>query len=258
MKAHYNPQIIEASQKELSTFSRWMNTYYGHYPTIVGGWAVYAHLSKATSELGKANLGSTRMGFVPLGSRDIDVVFAAHSTMDTILMTYFKHNGFVAEKKFLEISYVKEVKTPLGVEQIFIDACTLSDVREIPGLKVKIPWNLVGKNNELFSFDGKTKIYIPTVELLLMQKIGACIGRTLQRKTSPSSYLESKIWKDCYDFVNLATRISFNQSNLKKFLKQIKLEKHMDLFFSEIQDQRDVLIEANVAVNELKQKMGYS
>ncbi len=257
MKAHYNPQITEASQKELLSFSHWMNQHYGNYPIIVGGWAVYAHLSRVSSELGKAKLGSMQLGFVPLGSRDIDVVFASQSIMDKILLTYFKYNDFVPKKSFLETSYVKEVKTPLGIEQIFIDACTLKDVREIPDLKIKLPWKLVGKNNELFSLDSKTKIYIPIIELLLMQKIGACIGRTLQRKTSPSNYLESKIWKDTYDIVNLAARLTFNQSKLKKFLQQNKIEKHLDILFSEIQNQKDTLTEAKTTINQIKQKMGY-
>jgi len=244
MKLYYNEQIIDASQKELIKFSKWMNRHHGNYPVIVGGWAVYAHLTKVS-------------GFVPLGSRDIDVVFPSRHLMDHILLTYFRYHGFKREKKFLEASYIKEVKTPLGLEQIFIDACTLQDVREISELKIKIPWRLVGQYNELFEISPKTFIYVPAIELLLAQKIGACIERIIQRKTAPSNYLESKIWKDCYDVVNLTARRPVNKIQLKIFLKQAKLNKHLEILYKELQAQKEVLAEAKTGVNKLKQKIGF-
>lgn len=256
MKAYYNKEIIEASQRELVSFSRWMNKNHGNYPIIVGGWAVFFHLSKVSSELGKAKLGSMQLGFDPLGSRDIDVVFESKHLMDTVLVNYFRANEFIAKKDILEVSYVKEVKTPIGVEQIFIDACCAKDVRAIPDLNIKIPWSNVAKFNEKFELDNEAIIYAPTVELLLMHKIGACIGRTLQRKISPSDYLESKIWKDCYDITNLLARLPIKQAQLKKFLEQVKLDKHTEILLGELKAKKEILTEAKTSVEELQKKIG--
>ncbi|MBI4044124.1 MAG: hypothetical protein HY392_00270 [Candidatus Diapherotrites archaeon] len=256
MKAHYNKEILEASHMELVSFSRWMNKNHGNYPIIVGGWAVFSHLSKVSGELGKAKLGSMQLGFTPLGSRDIDVVFGSKYLMDMVLVNYFRANGFIAKKDILEVSYVKEVKTPLGVEQIFIDACTAKDVREIPDLKIKIPWNNAAKFNEKFELDKEAIIYVPIIELLLMQKIGAAIGRVLLRKTQASDYLESKIWKDCYDITNLLARLPVKQARLKKFLEQAKLGKHIGVLFGELKGQREILAEAKTSAEQLQEKIG--
>ena len=256
MKAHYNKEIIKASHRELVSFSRWMNKNHGNYPIIVGGWAVFSHLSKVSSKLGKAKLGSMQLGFAPLGSRDIDVVFESKHLMDAVLLNYFRANGFIAKKDILEVSYVKEVKTPLGVEQIFIDACCAKDIRAIPDLNIKIPWSNAAKFNEKFEIDNDAIIYVPIVELLLMHKIGAAIGRVLLRKPHPSDYLESKIWKDCYDITNLLARLPIKQAQLKKFLEQVKLDKHIEILFGELAAKKEILAEAKVNVEQLKEKIG--
>ena len=97
---------------------------------------------------------------------------------------------------------------------------------------------------------------MPVVELLLMHKIGAAIGRMLLRKTQASDYLESKIWKDCYDITNLLARLPIKQVQLKKFLEQAKLDKHIEILFGELAAKKEILAEAKVNVGQLKKKIG--
>lgn len=256
MKEYYSNEMTDASQKELVSFSRWMNKNHGNYPIIVGGWAVFAHLSMVSSGLGKAKMGLAQTEFIPIGSRDIDVVFLSKHLMDTVLLHYFTANGFVPIRSFLERSYVKEIRTSRGMEQIFIDACSANDNREIPSLKMKIPWSLATKFNERVELDKGAVIYVPTIELLLMQKMGAAIGRISLRKTHPSDYLESKIWKDCYDITNLLARLPVKQDSLKKFLSHVNLDEHLDVLFDELQDKKEILTEAKTSIEQLWKKMG--
>ena len=108
MNNFYYRELTDASFQELLGFAVWMNRFFSHYPTIVGGWAVWCYIRG-------------------LGSRDIDVVFMDASSRDKALAHYFLHNGYDETGTFLEKTYVKRVKTKRGVEEIIIDACTASD-----------------------------------------------------------------------------------------------------------------------------------
>jgi hypothetical protein len=43
MNDFYHEELTDASFQELLRFASWMNRFFGHYPTIVGSWAVWCY-----------------------------------------------------------------------------------------------------------------------------------------------------------------------------------------------------------------------
>lgn len=189
MNDFYYEEFTQASFQELLNFASWMNKFFGYYPTIVGGWAVWCYTNG-------------------LGSRDIDVVFPDASSRNKALARYFFENDYEETGTFLEKTYVKKIETEKGTEEIIVDACTTSDKRIIKNLDVTLPWKWVVKHSQRHKLGDNNYIYIPIPELLLTYKIGAALGRREALKTvRETGYLESKIWKDLYDFASLAKTI---------------------------------------------------
>jgi len=175
----YNKEITEASYKELITLTTWINHIYGYHPFIIGGWAVYSY-SKS------------------LGSRDIDIVFPTKTSVEKVLMPYYKMRGYKEEGVFSK-SYYIEVKTEKGIEKIMLDACSFSDHNILHENKdIEISWNLTQLYYQEWTVQKDVIMQVPQIELLLIYKIKAlCDRRYDLQHTSLSainkSYINSSV-----------------------------------------------------------------
>jgi hypothetical protein len=222
MNDFYYEELTNASFKELLGFASWMNRFFGHYPTIVGGWAVWCY---------------TR----GLGSRDIDVVFMDAPSRDNALAQYFFYNGYEETGTFLQKTYVKRIETNRGMEEIIIDACTASDKRVINGLKIILPWKWAIDYSKKYNLMENVYIYIPIPELLLTYKIGAVLGRTEALKTMrETDYARAKLWKDLYDVASLV-KLKIELKKLHSFFDKSGIDKHTEEFLDIIQAREDIL-----------------
>ena len=223
MNDFYYDELLDASFEELKKFASWMNRFLGHYPTIVGGWAVWCYTKG-------------------LGSRDIDVVFMNALSKDTALNQFFFYNRYEEAGTFLEKSYVKKIKTERGEEEITIDACTAADSRVISGLDITLPWKWAIDCSKKEELSEDVYIYIPTPELLLTYKIGAALGRIEALKTiRETAYTGAKLWKDFYDVASLIKACRFDRGKLKEFFKESGIDKHIDRFMESMAARSDIL-----------------
>lgn len=223
MNDFYYDELIDASLEELKRFASWMNRFFGHYPTIVGGWAVWCYTKG-------------------LGSRDIDVVFMNASSKNTALSQYFFYNDYEEVGTFLEKTYVKKLKTERGEEEITIDACTASDRRVVSALDITLPWRWAIDYSKKQKLSEEVYIYIPVPELLLTYKIGAALGRLEALKTlRETAYSRAKLWKDFYDVASLLETYKFNKEKLKEFFKKSGIDMHIDRFVDSLEARGDIL-----------------
>lgn len=212
----YTNEITKASFKELINLTKWINEKYGYHPVVIGGWAVYFYARS-------------------LGSRDIDLVFPDRRSTDKVLILYYKTMGYKSEGLFSK-SYYKEIKTKKGSERIILDACSLSNKNILHENKnVEIPWNLTVKYYDNWQIEKGINIQIPQKELLLMYKIKALCDRRYDLKhksisTVDRDYINSKIWKDEHDIIELSKlnldndklELLLNQNNFKKYFEREK------------------------------------
>lgn len=219
----YNDEITEASFKELVNLTKWINEKYGYHPVVIGGWAVYFYTNS-------------------LGSRDIDIVFPDKTSIDKVLIPYYRTMGYKSEGLFSK-SYHKEIKTKKGIEKIILDACSLSNRNILHENKdIEIPWKLTVKYYNNWEIKKDINIQIPTKELLLIYKIKALCDRRydLKHKSISSAdrdYINSKIWKDEHDIKQLSKyKMDYNRLNLlledynfKKYFKREKERLELEL-----------------------------
>ncbi|KXA96199.1 hypothetical protein AKJ39_04935 [candidate division MSBL1 archaeon SCGC-AAA259J03] len=226
MNGFYYKELTQVSFQELLNFASWMNEFFGHYPTIVGGWAVWCYTNG-------------------LGSRDIDVVFPDASSRNKALKHYFFYNDYEETGTFMEKTYVKRIETEKGVEEIIVDACTASDRRVIEDLDVTLPWKWAVNHSQKQKLEGDNYVYIPIPGLLLTYKIGAALGRRETLKTArETDYLQSKIWKDLYDVASLTKTFKDKIERIQKFLDKSGIDKHIEDFV-EILEARDDILETH-------------
>jgi len=220
MQELYGPTITDPSLKELGEFAKWYNEKLGNYPIIVGGWAVYCYTKG-------------------LGSKDIDVVFLGEATKHMTLFDYFRSHGYKERSRSLfDKEFVKSVKVKDREVEIIIDAVSANRIIIFEGRKARLPWTWAVKHNVKHKI-GKAAIYIPTIELLLVYKIGAILGRSTLMKTGLDvNYYRSKIWKDIYDIITLS-QLEIDAKKVDKFLGESKLAEYKTEIIQIIEDNYD-------------------
>lgn len=237
MNGFYPEELTQASFQELINFAFWMNEFFGHYPTIVGGWAVWCYTTG-------------------LGSRDIDVVFPDADSRNKALKNYFFYNDYEETGTFLEKTYVKKIETERGIKEIIVDACTASDKRIIKSLEVTLPWEWAVNHSQKHELEGENYIYIPIPELLLTYKIGAALGRRETLKTArETDYLKSKIRKDLYDIASLTRYLDVEKEKLQRFLKDSGIDKHIENFTKMLEERDEILKTHKLKKGEFEKKM---
>lgn len=237
MNDFYYEELTDASFQELLRFAHWMNRFFGHYPTIVGGWAVWCYTSG-------------------LGSRDIDAVFMDAPSRDRALAQYFFHNGYEEAGAFLEKSYVKRIETNRGKEEISIDACTASDKRVITNLGITLPWRWAIDHSKSYNLEKDVHIYIPIPELLLTYKIGAALGRTEALKTMrETDYARAKLWKDLHDVAGLVKTLTIESKKLHDFLNKSGIDKHVEEFIETLEAREDILKAHQLKKGDFRKKV---
>ena len=220
MKEIYSTAITDPSLRELETFASWYNEKIGNYPIIVGGWAVYCYANG-------------------LGSKDIDVVFLGDTAKHNTLSDYFMAHGYVERRRtFFDKEFVKTVKSQGQEVEIIIDAVSSNRIILFEGREARLPWSLAVKENILYEV-GNSKIYIPTIELLLVYKLGAILGRSIQLRTGLEfRYYKSKLWKDVYDVVSLS-KLEVGLEKVNTLLSESKLSGYKQEILTAIEDNFD-------------------
>lgn len=237
MNEFYYEELTQVSFQELLNFASWMNEFFGHFPVIVGGWAVWCYTKG-------------------LGSRDIDVVFPNASSRNKALEHYFFYNDYEETGTFLEKSYVKKIETEKGSEEIIVDACTASDKRIIKELGVTLPWKWAVNHSQKHKLEGDNHIYIPIPGLLLTYKIGATLGRRETLKTArETDYLKSKIWKDLYDVASLTKTFKDKINRTQEFLYKSGIDKHMKDFIEMLEARDNILETHNLKKGEFEKRI---
>lgn len=239
MKEIYAAHITDPSLKELEEFASWYNEKLGNHPVIVGGWAVYCYTKG-------------------LGSKDIDVVFLGDKTKHVTLSAYFLSHGFVERTRSLfDKEFVKPIKSGESEMEIIIDAVSSNRFITFEGRDARIPWSWAVKHSEEHKI-GKSIIYIPIIELLLVYKLGAILGRNLYLKTGIDiNYYRSKIWKDVFDVVSLS-KLEIDQKKLNSFMKDSGLSQYKEEILQIIEDNFDDEIKSlmqNASLERIKKHL---
>ena len=217
MKEVYDPVITDPSLEELKEFALWYNEKIGNYPVIVGGWAVYFYTKG-------------------LGSKDIDVIFAGAAAKNATLLAYFHSHGFKTRHQSLfDYEFYKELKAKGQTLEIIIDAASQERVITFEGRKARLPWAWAFKHSVKHEV-GKAAIYIPELELLMVYKLGAILGRNdYVRAGNRVAHYRAKIWKDVYDVMSLSA-LELDAGKVRRFLKESKLDGYSDEIMQVIED----------------------
>jgi len=220
MKEIYDKEITEPSLLELEELALWYNEKIGNYPAIVGGWAVYFYTKG-------------------LGSKDIDIVFAGDKAKHQTLFTYFQSHGFHERQRSLfDREFYKEFDTGKRKVDIIVDAVSQNRTIIFEGRKVRIPWAWAMKHSREHKA-GKATILIPEIEVLLVYKLGAALGRNdIMKSGIDFDYYRSKVWKDVYDIVSLSEK-EMKAETARKFLKESGLETYKSEILQIISDNFD-------------------
>ncbi len=210
----YRPEVTDLSREELRDFLEWCVKLLGHEPTIIGGWAVYAHVPNH------------------LGSRDIDVVFATNRSIDEVMNQYYAYNGFKTEGD-LEKTFYKEVTANGKTEKMIYDATSYerrNRLKEKDALE--IPWNLIESHKERKDLAGLS-LWTPSLALLLLYKVKAYRDRSYELlhkglliTPGDRDRLNSKIWKDAEDIKALDGLGKTDKKELNRLLRQTGFEEY--------------------------------
>ncbi len=220
MKEIYGKEITDPSLLELEELALWYNEKIGNYPAIVGGWAVYFYTTG-------------------LGSKDIDVVFAGDKAKHQTLFAYFQSHGFKERQRSLfDREFYKEIVSGKRKVEIIVDAVSQNRIILFEGRKARIPWAWAMKHSKEHKI-GKATILIPEIDILLIYKLGAALGRSDILKTGLDfDYYRSKVWKDVYDVLSLA-EIELDANVVRKFLKESGLDDYKEEILQIIEDNFD-------------------
>jgi len=235
----YDEEITKESFQELKKFLWWMNKR-GTYPTIIGGWAVFAY------EGG-------------IGSRDIDAVMPDTNSIDQILEDdYFLTNQYLAVKRgFIPDHYKKIIDTKNGKVDIIFDIFNGENQREdTENLGISFHWGWTLEHQEEKQI-GDLHLYVPKRELLIITKIIAAVGRTEEFRLSADARLPSKIWKDYRDIAALTIGKEIERKFFDEYVEKSNLGKLVPKFVSGYQDNRykQVLEEQNGTFDEIKNSL---
>ncbi|HIH17085.1 MAG TPA: hypothetical protein HA252_06800 [Candidatus Diapherotrites archaeon] len=204
----YRPEVTDLSREELRNFLDWCAKLLGYEPTIIGGWAVYAHVPGH------------------LGSRDIDVVFPTNRAIDEVMDRYYAYNGFKCEGD-LEKTFHKEAMVDGKTEKIIYDATSYERRNRLKEKdSIEIPWNLIETHKERKDLAGLS-LWTPSLELLLLYKVKAYRDRShellhkgLLITPGDRNRLNSKIWKDAEDIKALDGLGKTGKKELNQLLRQ--------------------------------------
>jgi hypothetical protein len=186
----YEKDLLEKAHDEFVNFITWMNKKIGHYPMIIGGWAVYTYNPY-------------------YGSKDIDVVFMGRGIFQRVVNLYMAANGYtLKDKGVFENIFEKDVKTETGVSSINIDACSKEDkniFKEDPDKE--LPWDIAFRNSNTIELKSGVFHFAPKPSLLLLYKLKAMRDRIYDLRgpqgLEQRRYLEGKIFKDKADSIAL-------------------------------------------------------
>ncbi len=250
----YDKEFTDASLAELKRFLKWMDEKKGAYPTIIGGWAVYAYRQA-------------------LGSKDIDVVMPTDRDLNYILLEeYFPANGYKVKKdeylsqvglwkfrrEFCHLGgillgrfvpeiknsfhsttcyeyfhpryYVKEIESGGRVKEVIVDVFVGSFSKEDEeGHGIRFDWGKVLEHRELREIDGLS-LYVPKIELLVFLKIVASLERASKYDKTGDGKIPSKIWKDYHDIAILASLNSMDKKLLNEFLEESNAKQYVNKF----------------------------
>ncbi|MGI0047548.1 MAG: hypothetical protein ACREBB_10250 [Nitrosotalea sp.] len=235
----YSEEVTSESKKELMKFAKWLKEKHGDWPTVIGGWAVWAYHNK---------------GF---GSRDVDLVLPDDEWIENVMKNeYFIQNSVKPYKFANDLlgtkHYGKEIKIN-GREKpeiVFFDLLSGSSLRhDGENLGVYVDWNWAFEFKQTVPF-GEAYIHVPEPELLIPLKIIAALARirTLKQAEDPT-YWRSKIWKDYCDVANLASYVPVDKPKLIGHLSSTKLTKTLrEEFLAGYISRNDVLEETKTSL----------
>lgn len=209
--------------------AKWMNKHHAHYPTIIGGWAVWCHTKG-------------------LGSRDVDVIFPSRVVKHTGLISFLTSHGYEEVGTFFERRFVKKIKTKKGTEEIIIDACSVEDLNRLKqNDEIIIPWNWAIKYSGKFELKPNVFINLPRPEVILIYKTKAVLDRNFDLiKIGSNEYLESKIWKDFYDIASILKECELDIKFLNKLLKDINYTDYFKNALELLVERKDIMKTLNV------------
>jgi hypothetical protein len=190
--ADYAPAITDESFLEIERLALWARSK-GPLFYLIGGWAAWRY----------------HRG---VGSRDIDVIFPNQQILELFLTEYYSQNGYERTGGLLTPSYHKPVKTSAGVAYIEVDAAQIDrghPFHENP--KLDLPYRILEHQNQVWRIRSE-EVLMPTVELLLLQKVKAHRDRSWDlghTSVDPvrAAFLRSKVAKDEYDIRELAPHV---------------------------------------------------
>ncbi len=240
----YSETVTNESKRELIKFSKWLKQHHGDWPTVIGGWAVWAHYSK---------------GF---GSRDMDLVLPTDDWIENIMKNeYFIQNSVKPYKFVNELigakHYGKEMQI-VGREKpeiIFFDLLSGSSLRDdSEKLGVYVDWNWAFEFKQTVPIGEEAYIHVPEPELLILLKVIAALARmrTLKQASDPT-YWRSKIWKDYYDVANLTSYVSVDEAKLTTHISNTKLTRILrEEFLAGYLSREDVLGETRAVLSKIE------
>lgn len=212
----YEKDLLEKAHDEFINFVTWMNEKIGHYPMIIGGWAVYTYNPY-------------------YGSRDIDVVFIGRGIFQRVINLYMAASGYTLKARGLfETVFEKDIKTKTGVSSINIDACSKEDKNIFKEEKNReLPWDLAFKNSNTIELRKGIFYFVPEPSLLFLYKLKAMRDRTYDLREAQGlerrRYLEGKIFKDKADSVALLDPKNKYKVTKDKFYQFVEKHKVTEL-----------------------------
>jgi len=238
----YDNPLTTQSQKELVKFAKWFHKKNDTWPSVIGGWAVWAYYKN---------------GF---GSRDVDLILPSDDWIENIMKKeYFPNNGFRAydylKDYFIEKHYGKPINPDNPDDDIvFFDLLSGSRLREDPEkLGVIVDWNWVNTFKNEIKMDDAI-IIVPEIELLILLKIIGALARIRTLHAAHDrTYWVSKIWKDYYDVANLTSHIHVDEAKLTTHISNTKLTRILrEEFLAGYISRKDVLEETKTTLPKIE------
>lgn len=238
----YNEEILTASFKELETFLTFLKGLGKPHPIIIGGWAVYSY----------------KHG---LGSRDIDVIMISDADIEqNLLKNYFPVHNIEPRKSFgalIPSYYSKIIKTTNDELDIHFDIFSGDHKREDEeDLGIRFDWNWILQNNIKKEIKG-LEIYVPKIELLIITKIIASLGRSKTFDQTGSARLPAKIWKDYRDIAVLTKMANLDSKFYEEYLVKSNVLPLFEKFLAKykLDEYSDILNDYDITYDEIESKL---
>lgn len=242
----YASELTTRSFTELKKFVNW-NKSKGYTTVIIGGWAVYAYKEG-------------------LGSRDIDTIVKNKTTFHKVINEFFKPNRYepgTIGTQTESLHYTKIIK-PRKMEPVEINFEVFdgkSKREDVQGLDLIMKWGWsITYQKEIRLKRERFVLTVPTIELLIVQKIIAALDRAKKMRLARGFYLrilEDKIRKDYYDVASLFKGYDGNRQLLKKFLKESNTIEYLSQFLGgyNLPQHKSVLTENEIKLQTIHDKL---